>query len=313
MAWDADGDACRLRSMSTSTAVLLTCHGTVDRVEDIPAFLTNIRRGRPTPASIVEEITHRFQRIGGSPLMRTMAAQAAALGERVGLPVRIAGRLWAPYPAEVVAELVQSGTTTLISLPMAPQSVDIYHAQVRQAAAAHPGLTLRCAPTWGLEPALIDALVGSVDEALARFPDAERASVPVILTAHSLPKAIIDAGDPYEKQFRAMAAEVAVRLVARGNPVRVAFQSQGMDGGVWLGPDLPATFAKLVEEGRRSAVIAPIGFVADHVETLYDLDVEAPGLAEKAGLERLERAPAMNVRPRFIDALEAVVRRLMVP
>lgn len=299
--------------MTSSIAVLLTCHGTVSRVEDIPAFLTNIRRGRPTPAAVVEEITHRFQRIGGSPLMRTTAAQAAALGQRIGLPVRIAGRLWAPYPAEVVAELVQGGATTLISLPLAPQSVDIYHAQVRQAAAAHTGLELRCAPAWGLEPALIDAQVESVDEALARFPDAERARVPVILTAHSLPQPIIDAGDLYEKQFRAMAAEVAVRLVARGNPVRVAFQSQGMDGGVWLGPDLPATFARLAEGGATAAVIAPIGFVADHVETLYDLDIEAPGLAEKAGLARIERAPAMNVRPRFIDALEAVVRRMMAP
>jgi ferrochelatase len=295
-----------------STVVLLTCHGTVDRVEDIPVFLTNIRRGRPTPPSIVEEVTHRFQRIGGSPLMRTTAAQAAALSARVGLPVHVAGRLWAPYPADVVAALVEAGATTLLSLPLAPQSVDVYHAQVRKAAASHPGLTLRTAPAWGLEPALLDAFMESIDEALARFPEAERVRVPVILSAHSLPQPIIDAGDPYEKQFRAMAAEVAVRLVAKGNPARVAFQSQGMDGGAWLGPDLPTTFARLVEGGATAAVIAPIGFVADHVETLYDLDIEAPLLAEKAGLTRLERAPAMNLRPRFIDALEAVVRRMMV-
>ena len=293
------------------TAVLLTCHGTVDRIEDIPSFLANIRRGRPTPAAIVDEVTHRFQRVGGSPLMRTTAAQAAALSTRLGLPVVIAGRLWPPYPADVVNELVAGGATTLISLPLAPQSVDIYHAQVRKAAAAHPGVELRCATAWGLEPALIDALVESADEALGRFPAAERTRVPVILSAHSLPQTIIDAGDLYEKQFRAMAAEVAVRLVARGNPVRIAFQSQGMDGGAWLGPDLPSTFAKLAEEGAAAAVIAPIGFVADHVETLYDLDIEAHTLAEKAGITRIERAPAMNTRPRFIDALEAVVRRLM--
>jgi ferrochelatase len=294
-----------------TTAVLLTCHGTVDRIEEIPAFLANIRRGRPTPQSIVDEVTHRFQRIGGSPLMRLTHAQAAALEARLGLPVRVAGRLWPPLPAEVIGQLVSAGVTTLISLPLAPQSVDVYHAGVRAAAAAHPGLELRLASAWGTEPLLVDAFVETIDEALAQLPEGERARVPVILSAHSLPQRIIDTGDPYEKQFRAMAAEVAVRLVARGNPVRVAFQSQGMDGGVWLGPDLPQTFADLAAGGATTAVISAIGFLADHVETLYDLDIEAPILAAKAGIERLIRAPSLNARPRFIDALEAVVRPLL--
>jgi ferrochelatase len=294
------------------TAVLLTCHGTVERIEDIPAFLDNIRRGRPTPPAIVAEVTHRFERIGGSPLMRTTAAQAEALARRLGVPVRIAGRLWPPYPADVVADLVREGTTTLVSIPLAPQSVTVYHAQVGEAAAAHAGIDVRYAPPWGLEPALVDAFVESIDEALARFPEAERARVPVILSAHSLPRRVIDAGDAYEREFRAMAAAVESALAARhANAVRVAFQSQGMDGGEWLGPDLPTTFASLATDGARAVVVAPIGFVADHVETLYDLDIEAPGVAAKAGLTRFERAPAMNVRPRFLDALEAVARRLL--
>jgi ferrochelatase len=294
-----------------TTAVLLTCHGTIDKVEDIPAFLHNIRRGRPTPAHVVDEVTRRFQRIGGSPLMRITAEQGAALEARVGLPVRIAGRLWGPYPAEVVAELAASGVTTLISLPLAPQSVEIYHAGVREAAATHPGLEVRCAPAWGLEPALIDAFVESIDEALARFPEERRKSIPVLLTAHSLPQRIIDMGDAYEREFREMAGAVIARLVERGNPARIAFQSQGMDGGVWLGPDLQQSFATLVSEGQTELVVAPIGFVSEHVETLYDLDVEAPGIAEKAGIQRMERAGAMNARPKFIDALESVVRRLL--
>jgi ferrochelatase len=299
------------------TAVLLTCHGTVDRIEDLPGFLANIRRGRPTPPAVLAEVSHRFTRIGGSPLMRTTAAQAAALALRIGVPVRIAGRLWGPYPAEVVAELVREGITMLVSLPLAPQSVEVYHAPVREAAAAHthPRLELRCAPPWGLEPALVDAFVETIEETLARFPDAERAGVAVILSAHSLPRRVIDAGDPYEEQFRSMAAAVETlfktRAGARGNPVHVAFQSQGMDGGDWLGPDLPATFAALAAGGVRSALVAPIGFVSDHVETLYDLDIEAPVLAAKAGLTRLERAPALNTRPRFIDALEAVAKRML--
>lgn len=293
------------------TAILLSCHGTVDKTSDLPAFLKNIRRGRPTPQAIVDEVTHRFDRIGGSPLMRITAEQAQALEARLGLPVRIAGRLWAPYPGEVIAELAARGLTTLISLPLAPQSVEIYHEAVREAARPYPEVELRCAPHWGLEPLLIEAFLDSIAEALARFPEAERASVPVILTAHSLPQRVIDAGDGYEREFRSMAEAVAARVQEWGNPPHIAFQSQGMDGGVWLGPDLPTTFARLAAEGKRAAVIAPIGFVADHVETLYDLDVEAPGLAQKAGLARIERAPAMNARPRFIDALESVVRRLL--
>jgi protoporphyrin/coproporphyrin ferrochelatase len=292
------------------TGVLLTCHGTVDRIEDLPAFLAVIRRGRPTPAAVIDEVTRRYRRVGGSPLLRITGEQAAALSLRLGMPVRFAGRLWAPYPADVVAAMARAGTTRLVSLPLAPQSVEIYHPDVRAAAAAS-GIEVLAAPPWGLEPALIDAFVESVDEALARFPESERAAVPVILSAHSLPQRVIDAGDAYEREFRALAAEVSARIALRGNPVRVAFQSQGMDGGAWLGPDLPTTFAALAAEGARAALIAPIGFVADHVETLYDLDIEAPDLARKAGLTRLERAPAMNARPRFIDALAAVVERVL--
>lgn len=293
-----------------TSAVLLTCHGTVERADDIPAFVKNIRRGRPAPPEVVEEVRRRFLQIGGSPLMRVTGEQAAALSARLGVPVAVAGRLWGPYPGEVIAELAAAGVTQLVSLPLAPQSVDVYHAVVREAAAAHPGIELRCAPPWGLEPALIDAFEEGIREALAReLPAAEREGAAVILSAHSLPRRVIDAGDPYERQFRAMAGAVEERLKPLGHPVLVAFQSQGMTGDAWLGPDLPETFARLVADGIRAALIAPIGFVADHVETLYDLDIEAQALAKKAGLERLGRASAMNARPRFIDALEGIARR----
>ncbi|WP_437337026.1 ferrochelatase [Sorangium sp. So ce394] len=296
-----------------TTAVLLSCHGTVERLDDLPAFLANIRRGRPAPPELIDEVRRRFERIGGSPLMRITQAQADALAARIGFPVAIAGRLFHPYPGEVLASLHASGVRRVVSLPLAPQSVDVYHAVVRDAAAKQGGVEVRCVPAWGLEPALIDAFVEVIDEALARFPEERRASVAVILSAHSLPQRIIDAGDPYERQFRAMAAEVERRVAPRGNPVLVAFQSQGMTGDAWLGPDLRSTFEALAARGAREALVAPIGFVADHVETLYDLDVEAHVIAREAGLARLERAPAVNTRPRFIDALEALVRRELGP
>lgn len=290
-----------------SLAILLTCHGTVDSTADLPAFLSNIRRGRPTPAHLVEEVTRRFVAIGGSPLMRTTHAQAAALAERTGLRVAVAGRLWHPYPKDVLAGLVANGITTVVSLPLAPQSVHVYHAAVREAAAGFPGLSVVEVPAWGNEPRLIDAFVESIDEALLGLAEGERASTTVLLTAHSLPQRIIDAGDPYEKDFRAMAELVAARVRARGNPVQVAFQSQGATNDVWLGPDLPATFRALAEGGARAVAVAPIGFVADHVETLYDLDIEAKALAEGMGM-KLVRAPALNVKPAFIDAVAAVAR-----
>lgn len=293
----------------TTTAVLLSCHGTVERIEDIPAFVTNIRRGRPPAPDVIDEVHRRFEHIGGSPLMRISRTQADALAARLGLPVVAAGRLWGPYPGEVLAPLYEAGVRRVLSLPLAPQSVHIYHATVREAAAKLDGLELRCAPPWGLEPALLDAFIEVIDEGLAKFPPASRAGVAILLSAHSLPQRVIAAGDPYERQFKEMAAEVERRLAPRGHPISVAFQSQGMTGDAWLGPDLPATFARLVAEGIRDALIAPIGFVSDHVETLYDLDVEAPRLAAAAGLARLERAPTVNTRPRFIDALEAIARR----
>jgi ferrochelatase len=286
------------------SAVLLSCHGSVDDLDDLPAFLQNIGRGRPASPEVLAEVTRRYRHIGGSPLMRTTAAQAAALEARLGVPVRIAGRLWRPYPAEVVAEMAAAGTTSLVSLPLAPQSVHVYHPPVVEAAAAH-GLRVAQAPSWGLEPALLDAFLETIDEARRALDE----PAPVVLTAHSLPLRVIAAGDPYERDFRAMAERVVARLAQQGAEARIAFQSQGMTGGDWLGPDLPQTFAALAAAGAGAVVVAPIGFLADHVETLYDLDVEAPALAARAGIARFARAPAVNVRPRFVDALEAVARR----
>lgn len=301
---DSGRSACKVRPVSF--AVLVSCHGTVESIDELPAFLSNIRRGRPTPPHLLDEVRRRFEQIGGSPLMRTTLAQAAALAERTGLKVAVCARLWRPYPKDVIADLVKEGVRTIVSLPLAPQSVHIYHASVREAAAG-TGVEIIEVPSYGHEPRLIDAFVESIDESLAALPEELRAKTPVLLTAHSLPQRILDAGDPYERDFRSMAELVAARVRARGNEVRIAFQSQGATNDVWLGPDLPTTFQSLVESGARSVAIAPIGFVADHVETLYDLDIEAKAMAENMGLQ-FTRAPAMNLRPAFLDAVESVAR-----
>ncbi len=294
-----------------SIAVVVSCHGTVANLDDLPAFINNIRRGRPAPPELIAEVKHRFELIGGSPLMTITAEQARALEARLGLPVVVSARLWHPYPHEVLPKLVEQGVRTVISMPLAPQSVDIYHAPIREAAARHSDLQVIGVPAWGMEPSLIDAFVETIDEALTNVEPDEARNIPIILSAHSLPKRVIAAGDAYETQFREMAGAVAERYQARGFVVRIAFQSQGASNEPWIGPDLPATFADLANSGAKTVLIAPIGFVAEHVETLYDLDIEAPTLAKKAGLDRLLRAKAVGTRKRFIDALEAVVRRVL--
>jgi ferrochelatase len=295
-------------------AVLLSCHGTVEKAEDIPAFVTNIRRGRPTPPEVIEEVTSRFETIGGSPMMRITHEQAKALEERLGLPVRACARLWEPYAGPVIDALVaEEGIKRIVSLPLAPQSVHVYN-EVVEKAAHERDLQVVSAPSWGTEPKLVAAFVEAIEEARARFSDDERQSLAVLLTAHSLPKRVIAMGDPYEKEFRAMADAVAAGLVEAGVPaatIQVAFQSQGMGGGEWLGPDLEESFAGALEAGSKNLLVAPIGFLTEHVETLYDIDIEAAARAKELGFARLERMPAMNTRTGFIDALETVARRLI--
>lgn len=293
-----------------TSAVLLTCHGTVDDVADIPAFVAKIRRGRPAPAEVLHEVRRRFELIGGSPLMQISHAQAEALEARLGVPVRAAGRLWSPYPREVIAPL--EGVKRVISLPLAPQSVHIYHRFATEDLAELP-VEVRCAPPYGLEPMLVAAFARAIVEARDQLPAG--APTTTVLSAHSLPTRVVQAGDPYQRDFESMAEAVKSEL-ARDHgfdaaTIRVAYQSQGMDGGDWLGPALPEVFAEARSTGSEALLVAPIGFVAEHVETLYDIDVEAKAVAEDLGFSAFTRMPAMNARVDFIDALEAVARPLL--
>lgn len=260
------------------------------------------------PPALIEETRRRYELIGGSPLLRTTREVGSRLSDELGLPVFVGMRLWSPSLEQAIEQARDAGVTRLVSLPLAPQSVDVYHQAAREAAAQVAGApALVEVPSWGQQPELLDAFAAVIAEAIGRFEPDARDGVALVLSAHSLPLRVIASGDPYEQQFRKMADAVADRFA--DHPVRVAFQSQGYDGGEWLGPDLRATFAALAAEGKRDVMVAAIGFLADHVETLYDLDIEAQRLATEAGLRRLERAPSLDTRPAFIRALAAVVRR----
>jgi ferrochelatase len=301
--WISTRAEVRIRRPMTNAAVLLSCHGTVEKLDDMAAFLANVRRGRPAPPELVREMVHRYEAIGGSPLMTESRAIARALEAEVGVPVDVAARLFHPYPAEVLRSLVARGAERIVSLPLAPQSVHVYHASVREAAGPL-GVEIVEAPAYGTDPDVVAACVESIESVLP----AGGPPLPIVLSAHSLPTRVLRAGDPYERDFREMAALVGAPFVERGHAVVVSFQSQGQTDDEWLGPDLPTTFRALAANGHAAAVVAPIGFVSEHIETLYDLDIEAPRLAKAAGLDELLRAPAMGRRPAFTRALARAVR-----
>jgi ferrochelatase len=310
--------------MTTGDAVLLIAHGTVEELDDLPEFLKNIRRGHAAPPELLAEVRRRYEAIGGrSPLNSINRELAKALEKRLGVPVRTANRLFHPYPAFVLTDLAAEGAKRIVVVPLAQHSAPIYGDAVKEAARV-AGLELRvdAAPNWGRIPELTEAFARSIVTALDLVPDGERDRTSLLLTAHSLPVSVIEAGDPYEDEVRASADAIAARVreLAPGQFVDhgVAFQSQGMSSGpggrpmAWLGPDLRGRLEDLAARGRKEVVIAPIGFLADHVEILYDLDIEARGWADELGIT-LRRAPSLNASDGLVDALATVVRSVVSP
>lgn len=291
----------------TRDAVMLVAHGTVKDLDDLPEFVRNIRRGRPPPDGLVEELRRRYEAIGGSPLLEITARQGRALAAELGVPVLTAMRLWHPSVEDVLRDAVEQGYERVCVLPLAPFSVNVYsEAAERSLAAIRDSLArvpeLVCVEPWGTEPAFVEAHAARIERALS-----EAAEAALVLTAHSLPSRAIAAGDPYAEQVAGCARAVGGKL---GRDYRLAYQSQGADGGDWLGPDVKSALEQLGAEGARSVVVAPIGFPAEHVETLYDLDIEAAGQARALGLE-WRRVRALDDDPGLVTALAQVARRAL--
>ncbi len=309
------------RPASPRQAVLLVSHGTVDDLDDLAAFLTTVRRGRPAPTELVEELRRRYEAIGGSPLNAINAAVGEKLGRRLGadVPVAVANRLWRPFVRDVLGAVARGSAQRVVVVPLAQHSAHVYADDARRGAEGL-GVEIACAPSWGDRPDLCAAFAARIAARLEASPDRRRTTI--IMTSHSLPKAGVDGGDPYEKEVRASASAVEATLRARGKlgllgdddggpRVDMAFQSQGLAGhGTWLGPDLREALDAARARGHRHVVFAPIGFLADHVEVLYDLDVEARQMSEERGLS-YARAASLNADDDFIDVLEAVARPLL--
>ncbi len=262
--------------MQKKPAVLLLAHGTPDRIEEIPAYLANVTSGRPLPPAVVEEIQHRYSLIGRSPLTEITMQQAALISQELGLPTYVGMRNWKPYIRETLSQMAADGVTHALAICLAPHnsrtSVGLYR-RALTSETGEPPFTLDFVPEWHAEPLLIRAFSEKLRDGWSRACLEANAPVPVLFTAHSVPVRTIEAGDDYERQTRETAALVAASVPEIAGNWRFAFQSQGMSGGEWLGPTVESVIEELAAAGHKHLFVQPIGFVCDHVEVLYDIDI----------------------------------------
>jgi ferrochelatase len=309
-------------------AVLLLAHGTPETIEQIPEYLRNVVSGRPLPQAVVEEIQHRYAQIGHSPLTEITFAQAklvedelAATGQTV--PVYVGMRNWRPYIPEVVRQMRTDGVQEAAVICMAPQNSRTSVGLYRRAVDAEAGeLRVDFTPGWAQHPLLADAFAERLRPALDQLTQEVGQPAQVLFTAHSVPVRTVeapavdaDAGkrlwpgqgvDPYAEEARHTAELVAVRVpeIFRW---WFAFQSQGASGGPWLGPSVEEMLGRIATEGVRALVLQPIGFLCDHVEILFDVDILFREHAAKLGIE-LKRPESLNTSVTLARAVADLAR-----
>jgi ferrochelatase len=290
--------------------VLVMAYGGPNNLDEVEPYLLDVRGGRSTSTEIIHEMRERYRQIGGrSPILERTQAQAAALQSALADPrfcVFAGMRHWHPYIQDVLAQMAREGIPRAIGLVMAPHysrmSIGAYYKKVEE---ADVPIEMARIERWHLLPGYLDALAGRVHEALEKFPVEVRADVPIIFTAHSLPRRILEWNDPYPHELQATVAGVIERLGS--HPYEFAFQSAAISTEPWLGPDAGVIIKRLAEEGRRHVLLAPIGFVAEHVEILYDIDIVYKQQAGQLGLH-LERIEMLDTAPAMIAGLADLVR-----
>ena len=290
--------------MTGKTGVLLMAHGTPSSMDEMPEYLRLVRGGRPPSPELVAEMRHNYEAIGGrSPLTDLTLRQAEALRERLGpdVAVSVGMRNWTPFIAQALDDLRAAGVARVVAIPLAPQfstlSIGKYFAAA--AAALGEGMELIRVDSFYRHPLLFQAFAERV-QAARPGPGDE-----VVFTAHSLPKRVVDEGDSYVDEVAATARGVAA--LAGIERFQIAYQSAGRTPEPWIGPDVGDFIRGRAAAGARSFVIAPIGFVCDHTEILFDIDVQAKAAADAAGAS-LRRAASLNTSPAFIAMLEDLVR-----
>ena len=298
------------------TAILLMAMGGPDRLENVEPFLLDLRGGRPTPPELVEEIRERYRATGGkSPAIGINQDVAKKLEQRLNeaggeqYRVYVGLRHWHPFIKETYAELLGDEPEHIIGLCLAPQqsalSTGAYRKKVEEVRSAlQSACPVSYVGSWHQHPGLIAAIVENIHLALLKFPADVRATVPVLFTAHSLPGLIVAIKDPYRDEVKGTVEAVTEQL--DGRPTFFAYQSQGRSGEAWLGPTVESIVEQLARDGYRHALVAPIGFLCDHVETLYDIDIELRKFAAGRSVQ-LERITMLNDSVALIETLTSVL------
>jgi ferrochelatase len=287
------------------SAILLLAHGSPESPADIPEFMRHVTGGRPVPDVVIHELKHRHLLVGKSPLTEITLRQAEALQARLGLPVYVGMRNWKPFIPETVRQMTDRGIEQVVAICLAPQnsstSVGLYRKTLL--AALKPGTAMHFLESWHDHPLLIQAFAERLEPVWRQASSEIGGPAPVIFTAHSVPMRTIQAGDPYEKEAKETARLVGSKIAGLTPELQTfAFQSQGMSGGPWLGPTVESAMLEQKRRGHKGVVIAPIGFVCDHVDVLYDIDIVFREFAKEQGL-KMWRPESLNTSATFIAAL----------
>jgi len=304
--------------------ILFMAYGGPNSLEDIPGYLADIRAGRTTSDALIEEITRNYRLIGGSsPLLNLTIETTDAVMELLNPPdapesfIPYMGmRHWAPWIEETVGCMIEDGITRSISIVLAPQysgmSIAKYHKKIHAGMDFYRGeIDFSHIRSYHNDTGLIEAFAKRVHIGLERFPEEDRNDVHVIFSAHSLPTRIIKENDPYPTQCHETAQLVADAAGLSPDQWSRCYQSEGRSPEPWLGPQLEDYLVELADQGIQNVVSIPIGFVSDHVEILYDIDIEAQAVAEEHHM-RLERPPSLNSDPLFIETLARLIRKQAV-
>lgn len=299
--------------------VLVMAYGTPNKPEEILPYYTHIRRGKPPTPELLEELTGRYEAIGGLSNLNTITAtqvagiarELSAADDGVEYRVYMANKHWEPWIPDVVKQMAADGIKKAVAIVLAPQgskmSSGSYFEQVNKAN-VELGNPIEFATVfnWHLEPDFIAAEAEKMEEALAKFPGVLREQIAVIFSCHSLPERILTWNDPYPVHLREIGEAVA-RKVGLKN-IHVAYQSAGRTPEPWLGPDVRDKLSELAQAGEKNIIVSSVGFISDHLEVLYDLDIEAKQTSEEIGLH-FERTGMLNDHPLLLKAMADVIRR----
>lgn len=295
--------------------VLIMAYGGPNNLDEIPGYLADIRHGRVTTPRVLEEITNNYRQIGGkSPLLDITTRQVDAVQQELGESFRcyLGMRHWAPWIEDTVRDMIDDGITRAVSLVLAPHfsqmSVARYQAKIADGLDMYHGdIDFQHITSYHNAPKYLQALVQRVQQGLEKWPAEERDDVHVIFSAHSLPQRIMKQGDPYDAQLRETARLVAAAAGLPPENWSWSYQSAGRTPEPWLGPQLEEHIPDLAAQDIKNVISIPVGFVSDHVEILYDIDIQAQEVAREHGI-RLERPPALNTDPLFIEQLADLIR-----